>query len=502
MPGTITIDKLRNIERLEFSMPDQGVWLLTAGNGGGKTSLLACLRRIKYSNAFPVHFPSSVQSKNLDNYETAKVTYSINGDEVEYAYRGERWAPRPRKNSHLLTNFGYPDVIYVGATADRITPRPEDFKISRARPAHTNVIAAANQIFETTKFNELRTINLTRGGGNSAFLLRVGQNPAHYHSEKHFSLGELCILKLIKQLQTCPNQSLVLIDELEIALHPRAQIELLNYLKRMAAAKHLTIIFSTHSVSLLKVMERKNIIYLERNDQNVITPLIGCFPTYAIGNLTSGEERAPDVVFYVEDEMARALLEPMINYAMQNKFAATNLHPNIKIVPIGTFDSVVNFLTNQHKSMLPPTTKCFAILDADVKNENVTQWTADANLGQLKKFQDLGARLDYFPWTPEVGVITYLQNNRHSAEQRVRAYFSDTQLTISQNIFADLNPALQGGQYRRQCKSVLNTLSTAIAGGINRSVEEVKRGLAEIFITEYYASNRATMLALLAPKLD
>jgi recombinational DNA repair ATPase RecF len=94
MAGTVEITNLRNIRKLRFEIPDRGVWLLTAGNGAGKTSLLACLRRIGHSNAFPLHFPSSLRSERLDNHSGGIVTYEINGDTVEYAYRGERWTPR------------------------------------------------------------------------------------------------------------------------------------------------------------------------------------------------------------------------------------------------------------------------------------------------------------------------------------------------------------------------------------------------------------------------
>src|SRR3546814_5328376 len=110
MAGTLEIRNLRNIKKLRFDIPDRGVWLLTAGNGAGKTSLLACLRRIGHSNAFPVHFPSSLQSDRLDNHSKVAVVYEVNGHTVEYAYRGERWTPQTRANSHLSQKFGYASV--------------------------------------------------------------------------------------------------------------------------------------------------------------------------------------------------------------------------------------------------------------------------------------------------------------------------------------------------------------------------------------------------------
>lgn len=39
MPGSIEICNLRNIQRLKFSIPDRGVWLLTGANGIGKDLL-------------------------------------------------------------------------------------------------------------------------------------------------------------------------------------------------------------------------------------------------------------------------------------------------------------------------------------------------------------------------------------------------------------------------------------------------------------------------------
>lgn len=177
MASSLEIRNLRNIARLRFDIPDPGVWLLTASNGAGKTSLLACLRRIGQPNAFPIHFPSSLRSERLDNHTDGTVTYFINGERVEYAYRGERWTPRPRSNSHLFDNMGYPSVIYVGATADRITPRPEDFDTQNIRAANPAIIDAVNAIFETNKFTWLRTINLTRGAGNDAFVLALGTPP-------------------------------------------------------------------------------------------------------------------------------------------------------------------------------------------------------------------------------------------------------------------------------------------------------------------------------------
>jgi len=484
---------------MSFDIPEQGVWLLTAGNGAGKTSLLACLRRIGNSQAFATHFPASFESENLDDFSGASITYTIQNEEVEYAYRGARWAPRPRKNSHLLARFGYPRVIYIGATAERITPRPDDFVPKKVRAAPQTLITAANQIFETTKFDNLKVINLTTGVGNQAFLLKVQDGPAKYHSEKNFSLGELCVLKLIEGLRETPDQSLILIDELEMALHPRAQIQLYRYLEAAARTKRLTIIFSTHSVSLLKTVPRSKVIYLDRDENGVVNAVRGCFPTYAIGNITLGEERAPDIVLYVEDEMARAIVEPLVKLVLQDNFASNILFPDVRVIPIGGFSSVVQFLSN-HGMLMPEGTRCFALLDEDVRSDTVREWEASGNYQRLADFQRIGDRLGYLPWSPELGMMEFLRDRRASAERMLRDEFGRTGLTIEA---ADFRRAenKQGAELRKAAKQVIAAVGERIGNAVGKEKDRAVEILCQVFVKEQYVERRAEILGLLMPKL-
>jgi len=185
--ATITIENLRHIKKLDFEIPGRGVWLLTGANGTGKTSLLGCLRRLAYKNAFPAHFPASRLSDQLDSYEGASVKYVTPSGEVTYTYETVRWNPKPKSNSNVLRSVGFPDVIYVAANADRIEPRKEDFSPDRVRPAPTAIIKGANQIFCTKKFDALKTINVRKGVGSQAFLLElptIGKQKKKYFSEK------------------------------------------------------------------------------------------------------------------------------------------------------------------------------------------------------------------------------------------------------------------------------------------------------------------------------
>jgi energy-coupling factor transporter ATP-binding protein EcfA2 len=497
MAGIIEIRNLRNISKLRFEIPDRGVWLLTASNGGGKTSLLACLRRIGHSNAFPVHFPSSQQSTRLDDHSSGTVTYEVHSQSVEYAYRGERWTPRPRSNSRLFDRLGYASVMYIGANAERITPRPEDFEPRNLRAASSVIIDAANLIFETDKFSMLRTINLTRGVGNEAFVLSLGGIPPTYHSEKHFSLGELCVLKLLRLLKEASNNSMIIVDELEMALHPRAQVKLLRYLEKQAQVKSLTVIFSTHSVTLLKSIDRRRIIYLEKQDDGEIKPVVGCFPTYAIGNIASDEETLPDIVLYVEDVFARDVLMAFFETFANERFPDPTTRPTTKIIPIGGFDAVVAFL-ERNRSVLPDRVMQKAVLDEDVATDTIASWRDNSNHARLAKYQRLTNDIKFLPFTPENGLMDYIAGNCSSFEASLRERCADNQIRIGE-IVRRYDTALRGSQKRTAAKEGTKALIELLMQRTQRPVDTAREQLCGVFASLAWSRYRSDFMELLVP---
>lgn len=495
MPGSIEIRNLRNIQRLRFPIPDRGVWLLTGANGAGKTSLLACIRRLGNRNAFPVHFPSSLRSDRLDNHATGTVTYEVNGSTVEYAYRGERWTPRPRSASHMFESFGYSSVTYIGATADRITPRPEDFDTRHIKTVDKQIIAAANQIFQSDKFLNLRSINLSRGIGNDAFVLSLGTLPQTYHSEKHFSLGELCVLKLLRLLKNVANNSMIIVDELEMALHPRAQVELLRYLERQAKEKSLTVIFSTHSVTLLKTIDRSRIIYLEKQDDGEIRPIVGCFPTYAIGNIASDEEALPDIMLYVEDLLARDVLNSFYELFVNEKYTDPTLRPSAKIVPVGGFNEVIGFL-DRNRSVLPVSVKQKAVLDSDVSNEVVSAWKKANNHSKLAKYDELKKQIAFLPFTPEVGLMELAAGNPVAFEQKLRERFGDNLLQV-RNIILKYDATLTGVAQRKAAKVIVEEMAEYLKTRTQGTDEVIREKLSGVFATSSWPTYKASFMTLL-----
>ncbi|MBO9136370.1 ATP-binding protein [Rhizobium sp. B230/85] len=385
-------------------------------------------------------------------------------------------------------------MIYIGATADRITPRPEDFDPSLVRAVSQFIIREANLIFENNKFSMLRTINLTRGAGNDAFVLAIAGTPNTYHSEKNFSLGELCVLKLLRVLKDVSNNSMIIIDELEMVLHPRAQINLLRFLEDQAQRKSLTVIFSTHSVTLLKTAKKRHIIYLEKQDDGEIKPIYGCFPTYAIGNIASDEETLPDIMMYVEDLFARDMTTAFFEQFANDRFDNPTERPTAKVVPVGGFKEVVAFL-DRNRSVLPDHCIQKAVLDGDVSSETVAQWRQNNNHNQLAKFQALEEHISYLPFTPEVGMMSYITQNAQSFEQSLRLKCGDNQLRIGP-LLLTYDPSLAGSQLRASAKKASSELIDYIAQRTQRSNETARDLLCSLFANSAWQMYRADFMRL------
>jgi hypothetical protein len=293
---------------------------------------------------------------------------------------------------------------------------------------------------------------------------------------------------------------MIIVDELEMALHPRAQVNLLRFLENEARNKSLTIIFSTHSVTLLKSVERKRIIYLEKQDNGEVKPIYGCFPTYALGNIASDEETLPDILLYVEDTFARDALTAFFEMFADERFDDPTQRPTVKAVPVGGFKEVISFL-ERNRSVMPQHVVQIAVLDDDVRTETLVQWNANNNHAQLEKIQRLARNISYLPFTPEVGLITFILENQAVFEQALRLRFSDNQIRIGQ-ILAEYDSTLIGPDQRRAAKSTVRSLLGYIEQRSQSSPDAVRERVCGVFAKTSWQKNRPDFMQLFSPMIS
>lgn len=490
----IKIQNLKSIDTLDFELPPPGVYLLTGINGSGKTSLLGCINRLGDPSSFQRVFRRS-SHEQLDQFGSAEVTYSINGTSVAYKYTAERtrWEAHPRTQGKLLQTAGYSEVVHIAADGKRIEPKENDFNPRKVKAAPSDLKDALNSIFETTRFGALHRVNLV-GRDRHAYLIRYERSGrANYYSEINFSLGELCVLKLVLTLLNLKNNSLVLIDELELALHPRAQIKLFEYLQKFIANKQITILFSTHSVSLIKSAPRAQILYLDRVGNNVQT-LRGCYPTFVLGQLAAEEESAPDNVIFVEDFIARTCVESLLGEYRSRK--SNEIHPTAVVAAMGGFGEILRFLDRAPK-LFASTTSVKAALDGDVQTDSLTDYQNRGDFEMLSLFDRQKDAIHFLPWTPEVGLVQLIASDANSVRTALRNKFSDHRIQLNGAPFISCNNKT-GAQQRSEAKPLIAELATSIAELQGMDKGRVYQALFQLLATSYFTNNTQSAMRLTA----
>ena len=496
----IELQNVKGISHLRFEIPNTGLWLLTGVNGSGKTSLLAALYRIGNGRAFQDHFKTTAGQDRLDTFKDSAVTYHLNGEKVTYRYGGSRWRPKPSTNSVLLNDFPYESVVFVGADASRVEPFADEITPRYTRPVDDEVKSFLYNVLQHDKWNNLVYVNTRRGRGSEAYLVPYRSGRAnHYYSEKNFSLGELCVLKLAKQLHDIAEGSLVLIDEIEMALHPQAQVRLLSKLKDIADEKQLTVIFSTHSSTLIKHVRRQNIIFLYENDQGSVDTKTNAYPAEVLGELAFDEEMNNDFIFFVEDEEAKLLLEQLCDIYTEER---PGIRPAYSIVPIGGYVQVMEML-ERASQIIPPHVKRYAFLDADVLEEALPEARRTGNQAVLDLYSRVRRNVSSLPCTPEVGVVEMFQrfsdDNQHRDLQFV---FSGNRTRLDQHVTSPEYVNIHADNPRKVAKNKLNSVVNYATQNSGADPSSIRRKIYRKYCDELYVNGRGPLLGLLGPMFN
>ena len=75
----------------------------------------------------------------------------------------------------------------------------------------------------------------------------IGGDRTLQYSEFHFGAGEASIIRMVAAIESTPDNSLILIEEIENGLHPVATRRMVEYLISVAERKSIQAIFTTHS---------------------------------------------------------------------------------------------------------------------------------------------------------------------------------------------------------------------------------------------------------------
>ncbi|MCM1330620.1 MAG: ATP-binding protein [Ruminococcus sp.] len=147
-----------------------------------------------------------------------------------------------RKSKYLKRAFANEDVRYPGLDDKLVLLNREeltDFEIK-----------AINKILAKDYTSIIITEHKFYGGVGSS--VRVTTNSSLKYSEANAGSGEIAVIQLVHKVINANPNSLILLDEPEVSLHPSAQKNIQIFLLDEIRKKHHQIVLSTHSPAIIK----------------------------------------------------------------------------------------------------------------------------------------------------------------------------------------------------------------------------------------------------------
>lgn len=217
--------------------------------------------------------------------------------------------------------------------------QPVDTLIGYGRVARTELAKSADEVELSAEYRGSLSRVLDRTYDSSSIVKDqrgkqvgiVSRGDLSY-SNFHQGAGEDATADLMALLEAAPRNSLILIDEVEASLHPRAQRRLVTELVSIATSRRLQLVLSTHSQYVLEQLPAEARIYLRVTRDGSREPIYGVTPSYALSLMD--DDRHPDLTLYCEDERAAGLVEGILRRTSPEDLE------RLQVLPVGPAGTV------------------------------------------------------------------------------------------------------------------------------------------------------------------
>jgi predicted ATPase len=313
-------------QRIELRFP---IVAIVGENGSGKSTLLqaaACAYQADEGGRtwFPSEFfPDTAWDHAQD--VSIEYGYSLAGAHSDGSLR--------KKTTRWLGHVERPKRRVEYIDLNRLQPVAARVGYARiAKTKHAEVPASAK------KFDEQQVLRLSQIMGRPYDSARmalsniddgravpvISRNNNEY-SGYHQGSGETTITELLQA--QLPKYGLILIDEIESSLHPRAQRRLIRDLAEECRQREFQLIITTHSPYVLEELPPEaRMCILEIG--GLKTVVSGVSPQFAMTKMD--DDVHPECDLYVEDIAAKVLLEELLAFHGKEVFS------RCVIVPYGT----------------------------------------------------------------------------------------------------------------------------------------------------------------------
>jgi len=378
----IKIKNLKNIKNLDnFEIElNNDIYVITGNNGVGKSTLLAALGQLVNKNSLPQEFPGNL-------FENSQIYFSltdVNNKELHILYKKFKESTKTKHwQSYLIKNTSTKEVeeknfgkingfIESGIEGERLNKFSKELRQKILehlekidfdnKEKNSNLIEEK----ELTKYFQLITdkkytfYSYTYKDSYKEIFIYSTEDKNKYLPEFTLSTGEYFILQILSQLIKKINKSLpslVILDEIELALNPKLQIKFIDFLKKEFCKKYnTTLILSTQSISFIDNI--KNVFLIRNNNGNI--NIFNNFRGKIIKNYLGENKTIYDKLIIVEDILAKIFIEDLIS--------ELNTQYLYIVFPFGGKDQIAKHF-KEEKIMNQFAKDIMIIYDGDVEEE-------------------------------------------------------------------------------------------------------------------------------------
>lgn len=382
----MTIHKIKGIPHGHIELPiENGVYAIVGNNGTGKSTIMSCLAQLVSRHNLGL-------LKEQDHNSESYVEFTFNGRTDKWYCEQKFWQSNTFPHS-IKFNGTYEGSLFYGMRF--IDSKNVDELVAEGKilddeivDADTYIVEHLGEILHSNKAHysglkrvRNKTIRERLGLKNTPYFMQSGPSII---SQYRMSSGECLTISLLHFIynsvvrRSLPRNQpiLILIDEIELALHPIAITNLIKLLKELVSSyNNLTVIITSHSPEVIRSTSPNNIFKLEfdKHDENCFCIVNPCYPSYAIRDVYTHD--GFDYLLLVEDKLAQIIVKRSIDKLKLNNSRLVN------VMPVGGWLNVLKLHYElSDKNVLGVGKTIISVLDGDVSGQIPKEYKS------LKKF--------------------------------------------------------------------------------------------------------------------
>ncbi|MBI4312523.1 MAG: AAA family ATPase [Chloroflexi bacterium] len=343
---------------INFQFP---VTVVVSENGGGKSTILsAAACAYQHEEAESSYYASELfRDTPWERISSAEIHYVVKqGNNIRQFSIGKpsrRWRgydKRPKRNVYYF-DLGRTSPIVEQIGIRKVTKRGVEELFS------IDIEPEMLKWFRYVMGREYTSARIAVADADPNVPIGILGLPFGEYSEFHQGAGEYSTLALWSRLQTVDPNSLVLVDEVEASLHPRAQRRIIHFLLWLARQKRLQVVLTSHSPYILAELppESRLLLLQTKERREIVTA-----PSVEFALSSVDDQLHPDMYVFVEDSESRTMARELL--ASQSQDVINRL----AIVTVGP-SNVVKLLGGLCKASKLPI-RGIGVLDADERDGN------------------------------------------------------------------------------------------------------------------------------------